>query len=130
MASDASPRTPLMRALITTLKVGVYGYLVGLIALIVAVFVAIGSLPSYQELVRRNDLGQMVRVHAADGSVLVSLGPSFGEWLSNDEIPPIMKEAMIAVEDRRFRHHPGVDPIGMARAVTVRITKGRWREGA
>src|ERR1700712_1702515 len=129
MASDASPRSPLKRALITTLKVGIYGFLVGLIALIVAVFVAMSSLPSYDELARRNDLGQMIRVHAADGSVLVSLGPSFGEWLSYDEIPPIMKDAMVAVEDKRFRHHIGVDPIGMARAVQVRLTKGRWRQG-
>src|SRR5689334_18130587 len=62
MASDASPRSPLKRALITSLKVGLYGFLVGLIALIVAVFVAMSSLPSYDELVRRNDLGQMIRV--------------------------------------------------------------------
>src|SRR3954464_14734582 len=130
MASDASPRSPLKRAFITTLKVGLYGFIVGLLALIVAAVVAMGSLPSYEELVRRNDLGQMIRVHAADGSVLVSMGPSFGEWLSKDEIPPIMKEAMIAVEDKRFHHHPGVDPIGMARAVTVRVTKGRWTQGA
>jgi penicillin-binding protein 1A len=130
MASVASPRSPLKRAFITTLKVGLYGFLVGLIALIVAVAVAMGSLPSYDELVRRNDLGQMIRVHAADGSVLVSMGPSFGEWLSKDEIPPIMKEAMVAVEDKRFHRHPGVDPIGMARAVSVRVTKGRWTQGA
>src|SRR3954471_14191911 len=130
MASDASStRSPLKRALITSLKVGLYGFLVGLIALIVAVFVAMGSLPSYDELVRRNDLGQMIRVHAADGSVLVSLGPSFGEWLSYDEIPPIMKDAMISVEDKRFRHHPGVDPIGIVRALAVRATKGQWRKG-
>src|SRR3954468_19868034 len=129
MASDASPRSPLKRALITTLKVGVYGFLVGLIALIVAVFVAMSSLPSYDELVRRNDLGQMIRVHAADGSVLVSLGPSFGEWLQYDEIPQGMKEAMVSVEDRRFRSHIGVDPIGLARAFSIRITKGRWTQG-
>src|SRR3954447_8758840 len=98
MASDASPRTPLKRALINILKAGLYGFIVALVALIVAVGVAMGSLPTYQELVRRNDLGQMIRVHAADGSVLVSLGPSFGEWLSYDEIPPIMKDAMVAVE--------------------------------
>ncbi|MEA3003411.1 MAG: penicillin-binding protein [Sphingomonadales bacterium] len=129
MASDASSRSPLRRALITTLKVGLYGFIVGVIALAVAVGVAMSSLPSYQELVRRNDLGQMIRVHAADGSVLVSLGPSFGEWLSYDEIPPIMKDAMVAVEDRRFRHHIGVDPIGVARAFQVRATKGHWTQG-
>ncbi|HEY1144820.1 MAG TPA: biosynthetic peptidoglycan transglycosylase, partial [Allosphingosinicella sp.] len=87
------------------------------------------SLPSYGELIRRDDLGQMVRVRATDGSVLVSLGPSFGEWLRYDQIPDIMKEAMVAVEDRRFRSHPGVDPVGVARALKVRIERGTWVQG-
>ena len=112
-----------MRALITTLKVGVYGFLVGLIALIVAVFVAMGSLPSYDELVRRNDLGQMIRVHAADGSVLVSLGPSFGEWLSSDEIPQIMAEAhrqlaRIGLADRAHEL-AGSLPLGTQRILEI-----------
>src|SRR3954447_915829 len=120
MASDASPRSPLKRTLIGFLKFGLYGAVIALIALIVAVVVAMSSLPSYQELVRRDDLGQMIRVRAADGSVLVSLGPSFGEWLGYDQIPDIMKDAMVAVEDKRFRSHIGVDPIGLARAAKVR----------
>ncbi|HEY0043121.1 MAG TPA: PBP1A family penicillin-binding protein [Allosphingosinicella sp.] len=119
MASEASPRTPVKRTLITLVKIGLYGTLLALIALVVAVGVAMKSLPSYQELIRRDDLGQMIRVRGADGSVLVSLGPSFGEWLAYEEIPDIMKKAMIAVEDRRFRTHPGVDPIGIARGVRV-----------
>ncbi|MFN3387357.1 MAG: transglycosylase domain-containing protein [Allosphingosinicella sp.] len=129
MASDASPRTPLKRGLILSLKIAIYGAVLGLIALAVAVGVAMSSLPSYQELIKRDDLGQMIRVRAADGSVLVSLGPSFGEWLRYDEIPDIMKDAMVAVEDKRFRSHIGVDPIGLARAVKVRAQSGRWREG-
>jgi penicillin-binding protein 1A len=119
MASEAPPRSRAKRTLITTLKVGLYSALVGLVALVVAVGVAMSELPSYQELVRRDDLGQMVRVRAADGSVLVSLGPSFGNWLSYGEIPDIMKDAMIAVEDRRFRWHPGVDPVGILRGIKV-----------
>jgi penicillin-binding protein 1A len=102
---------------------------VGLIALAVAVGIAMSSLPSYRNSVRRDDLGQMIRVRAADGSVLVSLGPSFGEWLSYGEIPPVMRNAMIAVEDRRFRSHIGVDPVGLARAVKVRADRGRWTQG-
>ena len=121
MASTAS--SPLTRALITIFKVGLYGAVVALIALVVAVAIAMSSLPSYQELVRRDDLGQMIRVRAADGSVIVSLGPSFGEWLSYDEIPPIMSSAMIAVEDRRFRYHIGVDPIGIARGIKVGLER-------
>jgi penicillin-binding protein 1A len=130
MASDAStPPSPLRRHTITGLKTILYGGLIALIALVVAVGVAMGSLPSYSELVRRNDLGQMVRLRAADGSVLVSMGPSFGEWLSYDEIPAIMKKAMVSVEDKRFRSHIGVDPIGLARAVKVRIQRGQWYQG-
>jgi penicillin-binding protein 1A len=80
---------------------------VGLVALGVAVSVAVSQLPSYQELIRRDDLGQMIRVRAADGSVIHRWGPSFGEWLTyQDQIPPIMRDAMVAVEDRRFRSHP------------------------
>lgn len=127
MASRSSSR--LKRTFVTLFKIGLYSGIVALIALVVAVAVAMGSLPTYQELVRRDDLGQMIRVHSADGSVIVSLGPSFGEWLPYDQIPPIMREAMVAVEDRRFRSHPGIDPLGVARAVTVRVEKGRWVQG-
>src|SRR5688572_2174177 len=125
----ASERPRWKRYSITGLKIAVYVGLVGLIALIVAVGVAMSSLPSYQELIRRDDLGQAIRVRAADGTVLVSMGPSFGEWLSYDEIPEIMKDAMVAVEDKRYRSHIGVDPLGMARAFKVRISKGRWTQG-
>ena len=127
MASNAS--SPIRRTFATLLKIGLYGFIAALIALVVAVTVAMNSLPSYQELVRRDDLGQMIRVRAADGSVIVSLGPSFGQWLRYEEIPPIMRNAMVAVEDRRFRMHPGVDALGIARAVTVRVERGRWVQG-
>ena len=101
----------------------------GLIALIAAVVVAITSLPDYDELAQRNDLGQMIRVRAADGTVLVTMGPSFGKWLPYDQIPATMRAAMISVEDKRFRGHIGVDPIGMARSVKVRLDSGRWKQG-
>jgi penicillin-binding protein 1A len=129
MASVASPPSRVRRTLITALKIGLYGGLLALVALVVAVGVAMSSLPSYQELIRRDDLGQTIRVRAADGSVILSSGPSFGNWLRYDEIPEIMKKAMVAVEDKRFRSHIGVDPIGTARAFRVRFEKGRWTQG-
>src|SRR4051812_43542731 len=130
MASDASaPPSRLKRGIITSLKVLLYSTLIFIVAVAVAVVVAMNSLPNYDELVRRNDLGQTIRVHAADGSVLVAMGPSFGEWLNYDEIPQIMKDAIVSVEDKRFRSHIGVDPIGFARAVSVRATRGRWTQG-
>jgi len=106
-----------------------YAALVGLLALVVAVAVATAYLPSYGELTKRSDLGQMIRVRAANGQVLVSMGPSFGKWLAYDQIPPEMRAAIISTEDRRFRSHIGVDPIGIGRSIEVRIASGHWRQG-
>src|SRR5438552_12330662 len=106
-----------------------YAALLSLLALIVAVAVAVAYLPGYGELTKRSDLGQMIRVRAASGQVLVSLGPSFGRWLPYDQIPPEMRAAMISTEDKRFRSHIGVDPIGIARSLNVRAQTGHWRQG-
>ena len=127
MASSPSSRAKGM--FVTALKwSGAIGFL-GLLSLIVAVAVAMTQLPDYQQLSKRSDLGQMVRVRASDGTLLVSLGPSFGRWLTYDEIPPTMRAAMIAVEDKRFRSHVGVDPIGIARSFKVRASTGSWKQG-
>ena len=120
---------PERRTLATVGKVLLYGTLLSLLALVVAVAVAVTQLPSYNQLAQRSDLGQTIRVRAANGQVLVSLGPSFGQWLRYDDIPPQMRAAMIAVEDKRFRGHIGVDPIGVARSIKVRVESGRWRQG-
>ena len=90
------------RPLITALKVAIYVALVGLLALIVAVFVAMASLPSYADLSKREDLGQTIRVRAANGAILLSLGPSFGRWLPYDQIPAEMRAALIQ-QARRLR---------------------------
>jgi penicillin-binding protein 1A len=117
------------RPFVTAFKVLLYAGIVGLVGLIVAVGVAMASLPGYAQLTKRSDLGQMIRMRSSNGTVLVSLGPSFGEWLRYDDIPPQMRAAMIAVEDKRFRSHIGVDPLGVARSVKVRFQVGRWTQG-
>jgi penicillin-binding protein 1A len=120
-----APRRPF----VTTLKVLLYTGLVTLLALIVAVAVAVAYLPDYGDLAKRSNLGQTIRVRSSNGTVLVSEGPSFGQWLRYDQIPPQMRAAMIAVEDKRFRGHIGVDPIGVARSVKVRFETGHWSQG-
>lgn len=102
--------------------------LLGFIALLSAVFFAARNMPSYSALMSSQH-GQMIVVRARDGTEIVALGPSYGKWMSWSEIPQPMKDAMISVEDRRFYSHPGVDPIGLARAVYVWIT-GDKRIGA
>lgn len=105
------------------LKGLLYSAVLGLLALVVAVAVAAAYLPGYGDLTKRSDLGQMIRVRAANGQVLVAIGPSFGQWLGYDRIPTEMRAAMISTEDRRFRSHIGVDPIGIGRAIVSALTK-------
>ena len=94
--------------------------LAGFIALGTAVYFAAQNIPSYSSLMS-SEHGQTIVVRARDGSEIVSLGPSYGEWLSADEIPAVMKNAMIAVEDRRYYSHFGIDPLGLGRAVIVAL---------
>ncbi len=82
---------------------------VGLVALAVAVGIAVQRIPSFEEL-KKSPAGQTIRVHAADGTIFLSLGPNYGRWLTLRETPQVMQDAMVAVEDRRFRYHPGSIP--------------------
>src|SRR5204862_6186350 len=45
------------------------------------------------------------------------------------QIPQVLRDAIIATEDRRFYRHWGVDPIGIARAVFSNYRRGRIVEG-
>ncbi len=108
----------------TLVKSLAYAALLGILGLVVAVAVATAYLPSYSDLTKRSDLGQTIRVRAANGAVLLSLGPSFRRWLPYDQIPMEMRAALISTEDRRFRSHIGVDPIGIGRAIGSAFVKG------
>jgi penicillin-binding protein 1A len=127
MASTFLTRTK--RATIIGLKVAGYGLLLGLLALGVAVSVAVSQLPSFGELQRRDNLGQMIRVRALDGSIIHAQGPSFGEWIPYERIPDNIKNAIVAIEDRRYEYHWGVDPVGIARSIAVRFQTGAWSQG-
>jgi len=122
MASRSSKKKPRNWRRIAAWTAGIVAAigLASLIALVVAVYSARASLPSYEAL-KSSPNGQMIRVRAADGTVIVSLGPSYGEWIAHDDIPAVMRDAMVAVEDRRFESHWGVDPIALAR-----ILKFAW----
>jgi penicillin-binding protein 1A len=70
-----------------------------------------------------------VTVLGAEGSVIATYGDLFGEPLRLKDLPPYVPEAVIATEDRRFYHHFGVDPIGLARAAYVNYRAGHVVQG-
>jgi penicillin-binding protein 1A len=63
------------------------------------------------------------------GRVFASFGDVVGEPLRLRDLPPALPAAVVAVEDRRFWHHPGIDPLGLARAAWVNLTSGRVVQG-
>ena len=93
-----------------------------------AVGFAAQSLPDYGTL-QATQPGQTIVIRARDGRELVEIGPSFGEWLEYSKIPENMTNAMIAVEDKRFRSHFGVDPVRLTGALIEGVTGSRKRLG-
>jgi penicillin-binding protein 1A len=66
---------------------------------------------------------------AADGSMIARSGDLYGETLSVAQLPPDLVHAVVAIEDRRFYYHFGVDPIGLLRAFITDERNGRWTKG-
>ncbi|RPF71140.1 PBP1A family penicillin-binding protein [Aurantiacibacter spongiae] len=103
---------------------GVVAAILAAIGLTTAVYFAARNMPSYSAL-RQSQHGQTILVRARDGTQIVELGPSYGEWLTADEIPEVMKHAMVSVEDHRFNSHFGIDPAGLMRAVWNALNEDR-----
>lgn len=70
-----------------------------------------------------------VTVLAADGTEFARFGDLHGTTLSVKDLPPNLVNAVLAIEDRRFYSHFGVDPIGLARALYVNWRSGRSAQG-
>ena len=66
---------------------------------------------------------------ARDGSTLARFGTHWGEFVAVHEISPLLTQAVVAIEDRRFYEHGGMDAMGVLRALWRNITSGRLREG-
>src|ERR1700710_1940887 len=62
-----------------------------------------------------------IQITGLDGSVLASRGEMAGTNVALKDLPPYLPKAFIAIEDRRFYSHYGVDPIGVARAAVANV---------
>lgn len=63
-----------------------------------------------------------IAILAADGELLANRGDTGGAAVRLRDLPPYLPKAFVAIEDRRFYSHWGVDPIGIARALTRNLT--------
>jgi penicillin-binding protein 1A len=70
-----------------------------------------------------------VAILASDGSLVANKGDMGGRAVSLKELPPYLPKAFIAIEDRRFYGHSGIDPVGIARALTRNVTSRGVAQG-
>jgi penicillin-binding protein 1A len=73
--------------------------------------------------------GNDVTLLDARGRMIARRGLTQGEAVSVQQLPVYVGNAFIAVEDRRFRHHFGIDPIGLLRAAFVDTVHGGFVQG-
>src|SRR4051812_4808804 len=72
---------------------------------------------------------QTSKLYSADGRFIAELGLERRTLLKIDEIPPVVKNAFIATEDKRFYRHKGVDFYRIPGAMLVDIKKRSFAEG-
>jgi penicillin-binding protein 1A len=119
-AAAARRRRPLaLRLLTLALLLGIWGG-IALAGLLVVLAWDLPRPEAAQQATRRPS----VTLVAADGSLLATQGDLFGEAVRLRDLPPHLPAALLAVEDRRFRTHWGLDPAGIARAALA-----NWRAG-
>ncbi|MDD5540587.1 MAG: PBP1A family penicillin-binding protein [Candidatus Marinimicrobia bacterium] len=106
---------------------GIYAIL-GLIALLTSLYFS-KDLPSIEQL-QKVDPELVTRIYSADGVVLQELFTQHRIYVSIDQIPPAMVQAVIAIEDSRFLRHWGVSLRDFGRAMIIDIITLSKKEGA
>jgi penicillin-binding protein 1A len=71
----------------------------------------------------------IIVLEAADGQELARKGPIRGEPVARSDLPRQLVDAVLAIEDRRFYDHSGIDPRGIARAFIRNLRAGGVKEG-
>ena len=74
--------------------------------------------------------GQVGEVYDSDGNRIALLQNDKNIiYLTSDQIPELVKQAFVSIEDKRFYKHHGSDPFAIVRAVTSLLGKGKITQG-
>ena len=92
--------------------------------LAVATFYYLSLLPNAAALMDDRNSGSVTMLDRT-GSVFAWRGDQFGGVVTADTVSPHLKNAVIAVEDKRFYRHLGISPRGIASAVRINMREGR-----
>ncbi|MFN3932659.1 MAG: transglycosylase domain-containing protein [Brevundimonas sp.] len=119
-----SARTPLQRLLYWGAVLAVWA----IIFLVVFFAVFARDLPDTSTLYNV-DRQPSITYLDRNGALIAVRGSQMAPPADLDALPDYVPAAFIAIEDRRFYHHPGFDPVGMTRAVAANMRAGRVVQG-
>src|SRR5215212_8957496 len=101
----------------------------GILLLGLVVALAFPNLPSLQSLTEYKPKVPL-RIYTAEGVLIGEFGEERRAVVSIEEVPPQLKNAILAAEDERFYQHAGIDYIGVVRAAYANLISGGRRQGA
>jgi penicillin-binding protein 1A len=102
---------------------------IGLAALAAISLLAWPNLPSLEALTDYQPRIPL-RVYTSDGHLITEFGEERRTVVTINEVPEVIKQALIAAEDEHFYKHKGIDPIGLARAFINNLRSGTRGQGA
>jgi penicillin-binding protein 1A len=112
---------------ITTVVAGVV--LVAVLGLWIWIYWGLPAVPNADALWSMNRQ-QSIMFLDRNGAVLGVRGPYYGQRVHLTDLPAYLPQAFIAIEDRRFYEHEGVDRMAILRAVLANLRAGETVQGA
>jgi len=87
------------------------------------------SLPDVEKLVEDYNASVPTVIYDSNGEIIDLIYREIREEVEAEELPAHVKNAFVAIEDRRFYSHYGLDPIRLIKAAMVNISQGRSAQG-
>ena len=87
-----------------------------------------GQCPAVEELDHYQPR-QTSKLFAADGRFIAELGLERRTLIKLSEVPPMLKDAFIVTEDKRFYDHGGIDWLRIPGSILANIRSGSWSQG-
>lgn len=109
------------------LIVGLGAVALAILAIVIAI--AYPNLPSLEALTDYRPKIPL-RVYTADGHLIGEFGEERRAVVRIDQVPAVMKQAILAAEDDRFYQHIGIDYTGILRAASANLVSGGRKQGA
>lgn len=106
-------------------------------SLLITILIVFGSIYAYTEfnlpdvsVLKDVHLQVPLRIYSADGKLIAEYGAKRRSPVKFSEVPKPLIQAILATEDVRFYSHPGVDFVGIVRAIIAVVSSGHKVQGA